>query len=105
VPSLSPATCFSTVAHGAGTFYAEVTIGGSPAGYVGLYNEASNAGTEIVLATGEVRQLPSGALTPTFAPIHSGDIIGIAYDGTDGEVWFRVNGGLWNNDASQGPVA
>jgi hypothetical protein len=104
-PSLVPTESFSTVSHGAGTWYAEVTIGGSPAGYVGLYNEANDAGTEIVLSTGDVRELPSGVITPTFAPIHSGDVIGIAYDGTDGQVWFRVNGGAWNNDPVQVPVA
>jgi hypothetical protein len=104
-PSLVPTESFSTIAHGAGTWYAEVTIAGSPAGYVGLYNEASDAGTEIVLSTGEVRELPSGVVTPTFAPIVDGDVIGIAYDGTDGQVWFRVNGGAWNNDPAQVPVA
>jgi hypothetical protein len=87
--------------------YVEVTVtGDDPTGRVGLFNDAVQTGT-VLTADGDVLVYAGGAVVETFTdvfdPLENGDIVGIAYDGVNGKVWFRVNGGLWNNDANQQP--
>ena len=91
---------FSTKTHLAGKYYAEVTIGGQPTGAVG-FTDLTAEGAVIDLATGRV--LVGSTVLTTFAPIVAGDVIGMALNVNTGHCWFRVNGGLWNNDPDQSP--
>lgn len=103
---VAPATASiaSLKKYGTGLHYAEVTITGAvPNGFVGVYDVATNTGVMIDVDTGQVVQQPSGTTASVFSPLVDGDTVGIAYDGAAGKVWFRVNGGLWNNNASHTP--
>ena len=92
---------WSTTGHSMGRWYAEVTFSdNAPDGAVGLYDEASDTGT-LLKADGSVEETVDGVVVTThaavFPPLAAGDVVGIKASLDTGELWFRVNGGGWNN--------
>lgn len=88
------------------------TLAGTPA--VGLVNAFYNMGTATLLG-GDINSLgyrSGGAVVAnsvtlaTLAAFVQGDRIDVACDPGNSLIWFRVNGGNWNNDilANQNPV-
>lgn len=47
----------------------------------------------------------NGATVSTLASYVTGDVIGIAINAVSRDVWFRKNGGNWNNDVANSPAA
>lgn len=94
----------SSMKWGPNTHYAETMFNGDNLqGMWGLYHEASDTGTLVQLETGNIVQRPSGTVTPMFPAIHDTDTLGVAYNGTEGRTWFRLNEGPWNMDLTQSP--
>lgn len=104
---------WSVTEHSIGHYYVEVTLGGIvPVGLVGLYGTTALGAalpmTGVFLNEGgDVVTYDNGVLTQTvsdvFPALAQNDVVGIAYNGSVGKVWFRVNGGNWNNSAAQNP--
>ena len=46
----------------------------------------------------------NGSVVETYAPFTTGSIIDIAVNMISGYAWFRVDGGLWNNNPAADPV-
>jgi surface protein len=107
----------SVSSHTFGKFYCEATVGsavndadalgiatidqdltsshyiGETGNYsVGFYREASSG-----------RVYKNGASISTFPNYTNGDILSMAVDITNSLIWFRVNGGNWNNDPTADP--
>lgn len=100
---LVSADVFSVTEHNGGKQYAEVIYEGSR---VGIYHSPTcgawlddNGDVTVSFEGGGGNFYPA-----MFQPLNDGDVIGIAADIAVGTVWFRVNGGLWNNDPTQGPT-
>lgn len=92
---------WSTVGHHDGRYYAEVIFGAdTPEGAVGLFDEVSGTGT-MLTAEGHIQETVDGVVTvmhfDCFPPLMAGDVVGIRADFDYGCIWFRVNGGDWNN--------
>jgi len=107
-PSGVTGTLYSTTAHTTGKKYAEVTYSGAtPGGVIGFFNDATDTGC-VLTSAGSVQTWldgsPSESYGGVFPALASGDVIGMAINTTTGKVWFRVNGGNWNNDPVQSPV-
>lgn len=95
-----------------GKFYFEITETGAAAGnevvgianasagltlYVGFNNNSSGMD-----GTGNI--IRNSASVGTGTNVASGDIISIAVDRDNNAFWFRVNGGIWNNNAANDPA-
>ena len=98
---------WSATEHATGQYYAEVTLSGSaPTRRVGLYGGTPASGA-FLFANGDVHIDLDGGVLQTFpsafSPLAQNDIVGIAFNANAGKVWFRVNGGNWNNSAAQSP--
>jgi len=101
VDSGSGGIVYSVTKHNSGRQFAEATFSGTA---IGLYDEVSENGIELtasgaVYVYGDINTETYGV----FPPLVVGDTVGIAADIDTGTVWFRVNGGPWNNDPAQGP--
>jgi len=101
-------TLWSTVKHQTGKWFGEIIFtGAAPGGVVGFFDDATDTGT-VLTAAGSVQIWVDGVAVTTipsvFPALVSGDKIGMAIDADAGKVWFRVNGGNWNNDSAQVPV-
>jgi len=104
-PDLPTADILSVISHSSGRRFAEVTY--AAGSWVGIHNPSydgaylmPNGGVTVYLddASEEV------IYPAVFPPLVDGDVVGIAVDIDAGKVWFRVNGGLWNNDPGQEPT-
>lgn len=97
---------WSAVEHDNGKFFAEVTFNSGVGAGVGLMSPGVNgpyldaSGTVYVYGLDGTTSYPG-----VFAPLVQGDVVGVAANIDAGKVWFRVNGGPWNNDPTQGPGA
>jgi hypothetical protein len=90
----------STTAWDTGKHYVEVTITGSALNLrVGPANIPLTGGA-VLHSTGFVNAEGDDGTMPALVP---GDVVGIAYNAEAGKVWFRINGGNWNNDPTQAP--
>lgn len=95
-----------------GLTYFEVTIT-TLTGTPGVGIASSNWDHSTALGTGSntVGYQPSGAVKlngatlATIAAYVQGNRIGVAVDPITKLIWFRVNGGNWNNNAANDPVA
>jgi len=92
----------STTSHAANKYYVEVAVSGAADFEIGLWNTPGSYGARLK-SDGSI--ITEAGTDPTFSPLAAGDIIGIAADITEGKIWFRVNGGDWNNDPLQDPAA
>jgi hypothetical protein len=94
-------TIYSTASHSTGKHYVEVTFGGSDPDFaVGIWDPDTDTGA-LLDADGSVTT--SEGTIAVFDPLDIGDVVGMALDADAGRVWFRVNGGDWNNDPLQAP--
>jgi hypothetical protein len=94
---------WSTTSHAAGRYYAEVVFtADAPDGVVGLFDADRENGAELT-GDGDVNIYVGGVVTEDYPGLFDslaiGDVVGIAADLDVGKIWFRVNGGLWNNGA------
>jgi len=91
----------SETAHSSGLYYTEVTLPVFGAYVeVGIFGSPSHFA--IIDSTGAVTT-DGGTTSVDFPSLADGDVIGIALDAEASKVWFRVNGGDWNNNASYSP--
>lgn len=105
----------STTSKTTGKWYFEVTNSGGPGGGgapdigVVLPSTALNGfiynGANVGYVTdGNIRANGAGTLATTTAWSASGAVACVAVDFAARLLWFRVPGGLWNNDASANPA-
>ena len=101
-----------------GKFYAEIvvtgTLGITNIGLAGANCSLTGTGSidasllkiyEALRNSGSLFGTTTGSTSPTLSYV-AGDSIGIAYDATQGRVWFRKNGGSWSGLGAAGdPVA
>jgi hypothetical protein len=88
----------SVMAHRVSKRYVEVTYNGGES--LGFYDD--NRYWALLDSDGQVDTDSTGDVQ-IFPPLVLGDVIGMAVNLDLGKVWFRVNGGPWNNDPTQGP--
>jgi hypothetical protein len=99
-----------TTARRSGKYYLEytATTAGSNFG-VGLYTPTANLAGGVT-ATGALLYVPGGIVwmnggnRATYATYSAGAIIGLAVDLNNNAVWYRVNGGNWNNNVANNPA-
>lgn len=106
----------SNVSHSSGQYYFEMTVAsavilsaigvGVDNGVEPLTRPAGQAGT-----TGGICWVGNGGVSYNgitnayvIAPFSVGDVLGVAVDIGNQLIWFRDNGGNWNNNASANPV-
>jgi hypothetical protein len=104
-PDVGSADVFSVTKHSGGKYFAEVVFSGN---YVGIHHKPDWDGAYLEGATGNVDVYSSAGVVAdnypgVFPPVSAGAVVGIAVDIDAGKVWFRVNGGPWNNDPAQSP--
>jgi hypothetical protein len=65
-----------------------------------------NNKTGVILgSTSSIIYTPNGVSTSKdLGAVAVNDVIGVAYDGDNSLLWFRKNGGNWNNDGSANPA-
>ena len=91
---------YSTTSWDTGKHYVEVTITGGPLDFkLGPANIPLTGGA-VMWSNGFVNAEGTDGTMPI---VVSGDVIGIAYNAEAGKVWFRINGGDWNDDPTQAP--
>jgi len=106
-PDIGTADIFSVTGHASGKQYVEVTFEGGGVTGVGLVSPSPGSYGPYISKDGDIYIYTSGGNTThlgVFPPLVEGDVVGMAIDVDAGKVWFRVNGGYWNNDPLQGPV-
>lgn len=102
----------STVGKSTGKFYLEATFDEFSGSFIGLglgdamasvsnFYGADNHGL-IYVNNGAV--FTGGALLTTIQTIAEGQVLGIAFDVDARLIWFRTNGGNWNDSGSADPA-
>jgi hypothetical protein len=93
----------STTGHDSGKYYVEITVE-NIADYfeIGVMN-GDYVNYTLIYNDGWTDANVSPPSAPDFDDLVNGDIVGIAFDIDTGRVWYRVNGGPWNNDAGFSP--
>jgi len=109
VTTTTNASVRSTTGHTSGKHYAEFGIdvwsGGGQTVGIRLSTAPNDTGTANTFAVSETGLICIN--TEYFENIGasvSGDRIGVAWDADVGLIWFRRNGGLWNNSATANPA-
>jgi hypothetical protein len=109
-------TNVSTVAgHSTGKFYAEFTLvtrtGAAENSIVGIVNDNFGFGTNYIGSANQSIGYTdagtvyfNGGVVATYSAYAQGDVICIAVDLDAKKVWFRVNGGNWNNSGTDNPA-
>ena len=100
VSSTAVYTTVSTIAFpSTGKFYAEFTINGTASGYpfvgIGGFNDTgidnnANPNTGAFYAQGGY--VTGSVSVSSLTALSAGDIVGVAYDTSNGKVWFSING-------------
>lgn len=103
----------STHSHSTGQFYFEAveTVGASNV-VVGMANSSATAGNfygsnlNSIGWISDGRVLVNSATIATIQTFAAGNTVCVAADLTNSKIWFRANGGNWNNDviANQNPA-
>jgi hypothetical protein len=100
VSSTAVYTTLSTIAFpSTGKFYAEFTINGTASGYpfvgIGGFNDTaiySNANPNTGAFYAQGGYVTGSVSVSSLTALYAGDIIGVAYDASNGKVWFSING-------------
>ena len=94
---------------GTGKYYAEFVLDATGSGALGIKNLSSGVNSSIgatyVFSTTGNIVVNGNASGFSFGVLAAGDVIGIAWNAGSELVWFRKNGGLWNNNAAADPAA
>ena len=99
----------------AGVYYAELlidnTIGGSAPSVgirstSGLPNTGAAGSVSVAGNIGNIIVTPPGSVVGSIGSVAfaNGDVLCVAWNSGTERIWFRLNGGLWNNDASANPA-
>lgn len=106
VNSLTKGTSSETT----GKFFASFTVTTSGGASVGAAIVNAFINSALGIDTNSLAYRPGGTIVgnnsviATIASYTSGDVVDMALDLTDQEVWFRVNGGNWNNSGTANPA-
>jgi len=100
VSSTAVYTTLSTIAFpSTGKFYAEFTINGTSSGYpfvgIGGFNDTaifSNANPNTGAFYAQGGYVTGSVSVSSLTALSAGDIVGVAYDTSNGKVWFSING-------------
>ena len=100
-----------TVYKATGKFYAEVTVGAATAvDLVGIASNSAPTNNYIGSTTAgagwvnDNRVLIGGSQVATVSSWSTGNVLCIAVDLGNQNIWFRVGGGNWNNNVSANPA-
>lgn len=103
----------SITSHNSGQFYFSAVLTSGDGGVaIGIGNASALSSNYIGIDLNSVAYFPSGgvvinnATVATIATYSNGNTLDAAVDYTAHKIWFRVNGGGWNNDiiANQNPA-
>ncbi|MGX1110555.1 MULTISPECIES: SPRY domain-containing protein [Bradyrhizobium] len=106
----------STDYKNSGKFYFEVTVGASHGstdsigvmassyGYGALTNGNAGAGSGVWLGGGSIVNNGGTVGSVGGAANAAGSVICVAHDAGNGRVWYRLNGGSWNNSGTADPA-
>ena len=95
-----------------GKFYVEAKISGSMSAnmVVGIANVSASLTTYLGSTNNSAGMNADGTVMRNNATVGTGtnpltgDIVSIAVDRTNNMIWFRVNGGIWNNNVANDPA-
>lgn len=103
----------SIASNSAGKFHAEFTVGAAAVAAnntIGIINAAGSLSSYVgsdhnsVGLAGSGSVFTNGALLTTILGFAVGNVVSVAVDFTNGSIWFRTNGGNWNNSGTANPA-